>query len=131
LAGFKDPPWNSQGGWRCYITNIIKEADRAEKWNAKGVGFHNEQAKKWAPVLRWQLEKSKPKLVVMMGTKVEKLVKSLTAYGLIKLPAVSRIHHYSYIAFRPEKNKGPMHPERIEAYNASLLNVRKLFDAIK
>jgi len=131
LAGFKDPPWNASGGWHCYITNVIKGADRAEKWNVKDAYFHRKQALKWLPVLRWQLEISNPKLIVVMGNKVEKLIKYLINSGLLKFPETAKIHHYSYIAFRPEGTKGPMHPDRIENYNSSLMKIRRQFMAIK
>ena len=63
-AGFKDPEWNSPDGWHCYVTNVIKEAVYVKKWTKEK---KIEAAETWAPVLRWQLKQSSPKLIVLMG----------------------------------------------------------------
>lgn len=123
-AGFKDSPWNSPGGWHCYITNVIKNARYAEKW---GKGEKLKAAEIWAPVLRWQLEQSSPQLVVLMGGTVEKLVQHLEHQGMISPPSMRKIHHYSYIAFRAEGKLGPMHPERVKKYQGAMLSIRNEF----
>ena len=126
-AGFKDFPWDSPDGWHCYITNVIKEARYAGTW---GKGEKTEAAEVWSPVLRWQLEQSAPKLVVLMGRKVEKLARHLARQGMIALPPVRKIHHYSYIAFRPEGKLKRMHPERIKRYQETMYSVRCEFDEL-
>ncbi len=126
-ARFKDPQWNSIGGWHCYITNVIKEADYAEKWKKKTMEARRDAAKAWAPVLRWQLEQSAPRLVVLMGGKVEKHIQHLEKLDLISLPQTRKIHHYSYIGLRPQGKLGPMHPERVKAYRNEMLNIRERF----
>ncbi|MFC7540784.1 uracil-DNA glycosylase family protein [Siccirubricoccus deserti] len=67
--GFKDGPWDRRGGWRCYVTNLIKEADYAEAWKLRRERDHLRAAEAWAPVLRWQLDASRPRLVVLMGAR--------------------------------------------------------------
>lgn len=129
-ARFKNPKWDSIGGWNCYITNVIKEADYAEKWKKKTMEARRDAAKAWAPVLRWQLEQSAPRLVVLMGNKVESLIRHLDELDLISLPQIRKIHHYSYVAFRPQGKLRPMHPERVKAYRNAMLNIREHFDEI-
>ena len=128
-AGFKDPEWNSPDGWHCYVTNVIKEAVHVKEWTKEK---KVEAAETWAPVLRWQLKQSSPKLVVSMGKTVEKLMQHLEREGMIVLPPTTRIHHYSYIAYRPDKKRRlrPMHPDRIKKYQEVMLNVRREFDTL-
>ncbi len=123
--GFKDGPWDARGGWRCYVTNLVKEADYAEHWKAKGRGAHLIAAEAWAPVLRWQLEASRPRLVVVMGTQVAGLAEHLRRAGLVVLPDTMRVEHYAYVASRPAGRLGPMHPERVAAYLSSFAEVRR------
>ncbi len=124
-AGFKDSPWNSKGGWHCYVTNVIKEARYAGKFSKEG---KVEAAEVWSPVLRWQLEQSSPKLVVVMGGTVEKLVRHLEERSMISLPQARKIYHYSYIAYRAEGNLGPMHFDRVKRYQEEILEIRRDFD---
>lgn len=127
-ACFKDPRWDSIGGWHCYITNVIKEADYAEERKKRGKNALMIAAEAWASALRWQLEQSKPRLVVLMGNNVENLIRHLEELCLITLPQTRKIHHYSYVAFRPQGKLGPMHPERVKAYRNAMLNIREYFD---
>ena len=124
-AGLKKSEWNSPDGWHCYVTNVIKEAVRVKEWKKKS---KTEAAEIWSPVLRWQLEKSAPKMVVVMGGQVEKLVLHLKRKGMICLPPLRRIHHYSYIASRAEGKLGPMHPDRIRRYEDSVSDIRREFE---
>lgn len=125
LAKFKEGEWNSLGGWNCYITNIIKEADYVKRWNTKGTQHLIEAAEVWAPVLEWQIAYGRPKLIILMGKKVQKIAHSLGTKNLIQLPETRPIDHYSYVAFRAKRIKGkaaqgPMHPERVSAYLESI-----------
>ena len=124
-AGFKEPKWDSSDGWHCYITNVIKEAVYVKEWTDEKKA---EAAETWSPVLRWQLEQSSPKLVVLMGRQVEKLIWHLERKNMISLPPVRKICHYSYIASYAEGNLGPMHPDRIKRYQNAILKIRREFD---
>jgi hypothetical protein len=126
--GFKSGSIDSPGGWHCYITNVIKEADYAKKWREKTQLARNGAAEIWASVLDWELETSKPKLVVVMGGQTQKLLDHLQSTGRIRLPQVERITHYAYIGQRPQGKLGPMHPERIQAYDQEFTRIRKIFD---
>ena len=75
--GFKQGTIDSPGGWQCYITNVIKLADYTKDWREKSQVARNQVAEIWSSVLRWELENSKPKLVVIMGKQTEKLLDHL------------------------------------------------------
>ncbi len=122
-AGFKDGKVASLGGWKCYITNVIKEADYAGRWNQSDQQRHDDAADIWSGVLGWELETVKPKLVVAMGNKVERHLTRLDKAGKINLPALMKIDHYSYVAFRPRGKLGPMHPDRVRDYLESIRRV--------
>ena len=126
-ARFKDPEWNSSEGWHCYITNVIKEVVSVEEWTKEK---ETEATETWAPVLRWQLEQSSPKLVVFMGKTAEKWTLHLKRQDMISLPPVREICHYLYISDRAEGHRGPMHPERIREYQDAMLGIRREFDAL-
>jgi uracil-DNA glycosylase len=128
-SGFKEGAWDSIGGWNCYISNLIKEADYAEKWKGKGQHHRRNAAEVWAEVFRWELETARPRLVVLMGGRVTELVEHLERSGRLELPEVIRIDHYSYVAFRPSGKLGPMHPERVAAYRTQIADVRAHLEA--
>ncbi len=119
-AGLKDGDVASSGDWRCYITNVIKEADYAERWKKSGQLRRNNAADVWSDVLRWELEKVNPKLVVAMGNQVEKYLRHLDESGKIDLPKFKKVDHYSYVAMRPKGKLGPMHPDRVNAYHEEI-----------
>ena len=125
---FKTGSIDSPGGWECYITNVIKEADYTKNWRDKSQQARNGAAESWASVLAWELKTSKPKLVVVMGGQTQKLLDHLQSTGRIRLPQVERITHYAYIGQRPQGKLGPMHPERIKAYDQEFTRIRKIFD---
>lgn len=128
---FKTTRWNELGGWNCYITNLIKEADYAEKWKSKGKENRVIAATLWAPVLNWEIQTAKPKLLVLMGGVVRDLVSELTGRGLLQLPAVAAIDHYSYIAHRPKGRLGPMHPARVADYHSDMAKIRTQFEEFR
>lgn len=122
-AGFKKGEPASLGGWNCYITNIIKEADYASSWEAKTDKLRLVAAKLWAPVFDWQMNSGKPMLIVLMGKKVAKLVEQLGACGDINLPKTASrasIDIYTYVANFPKGNLPRMAPERVRDYIKSI-----------
>lgn len=123
--GFKRSPPEASGGWQCYITNIIKQPDYAKLWRNKSQRRRNEAALRWAPLFQWELEQGRPRLVVALGKTVEKMLKSLDGTR-IDLPALECIPHYSYVAHRPRGKLGPMHPERVAAYDEEFRRIAGL-----
>lgn len=114
--GFKDAPTSAHGGWHCYITNVIKEADYAEAWRGSPMDRQRAAVRCWAPVLRWELEQSQPRLLVALGKTVARELAWVAETGVV-VPEVVTIQHYSYVALRPRGKQGPMHPERVAEYS--------------
>jgi hypothetical protein len=67
--GFKTGTIDSRGGWRCYITDVVKSVDRAGAWNKRPEAERAKIAEAWAPVLAWELKLGQPKIVVSVGGK--------------------------------------------------------------
>lgn len=114
--GFKSAPVKAHGGWRCYITNIIKEADYAEHWRGSPAERQTNAIAAWTPVFRWELETSRPSLVVALGKTVRQALSRAERLGIV-LPETMVVQHYSYVALRPRGKQGPMHPERVAEYD--------------
>ena len=129
--GFKRGSANSPGGWRCYITDVIKSVDRVNAWNKLPQSERQLVAEAWAAVLAWELELGKPKIVVSVGDKADQLLNHLLRRRLI--PPVTRrmkVDHYSYIGSRPDARTrlGPRHPDRIAAWSEQFADVRAVLD---
>jgi hypothetical protein len=129
-VGFKASSWNEIGGWNCYVTNLIKEADYAERWKKKGMDNRIGAATMWAPVLDWEIQTAKPKLLVLMGGVVRDLVSELKRSNRIRLPSIAAIDHYSYVAHRPKGHLGPMHPSRVADYHRDMAKIRAQFEGL-
>jgi hypothetical protein len=125
--GFKRGGPMTPGGWSCYITDIIKEADYVQTWRATSQARRNRVAEAWAPVLAWELAHSKPLLIVVMGKQAQRLLRHLsgTVPG-IRLPATQYLDHYAYIASRPQCSLGPMHPTRKRKYDNDFRRIARI-----
>ncbi len=126
--GFKSGTVDSPGGWHCYITNVIKEADYSSRWHEKSQEMRNRAAEIWSPVLSWELTTSKPRLVVILGGAADVLLKHLIFRKKIQLPEKMNIHHYSYIGQRAQGKLGPMESERVKQYSNDFDHIRMKFD---
>jgi hypothetical protein len=124
--GFKTGEIDSPGGWRCYITNVIKETEYAGKWRSSGKERIREALDRWKPLFEWEIEYGNPRLVVALGDTVRRHLDYLAARG-VRLPEIVTIRHYSYVAMRPEGRKGPMHPDRVAAYDAQFASIAARF----
>ncbi len=125
--GFKTGTIHSQGGWRCYITNLIKLAEKAEKWKKQPPAHQQHMARLWAPVLAWELQMGQPRVVVSVGRRVDEYLSHLATHKLLpKIACRIAVDHYTFIAMRPDPKTGlgPMHPQRIDAYRAQFAKVR-------
>lgn len=129
--GFKDGTWATQDGWQCYITNVIKEADYVKTWRAKTQQQRYQVADVWSSVLRWELDQTKPVLVVTMGQQVARLINHFINTGQLSFPRVEAIEHYSYIAHRPRDKQGPMHPLRVQEYDNDFARISATIQALK
>jgi hypothetical protein len=114
--GFKDGTLDSPGGWRCYITNVIKEADYAGDWRRSSKERVRLTLDRWMPVLAWEIRHGAPRVVVALGDSVRRHLDYLATRGL-RLPKRATIWSYVYVASRPDGKRGPMHPERVAEYS--------------
>lgn len=98
-CGGRDAP----GGWRCYITNFIKQMDTASAWAEKP--GKKVIAERWLGVLKWELSQVKPQIVFCVGGRVWDYVKFFRRKGLLFVPMAHRIWSYSARGGRqvPEK----------------------------
>jgi hypothetical protein len=129
-AGFKMTSPETPGGWKCYITNIIKEADYAKNTGAKTQADRNLSADIWFEVLKWEFETGKPKLIVTMGGQAEVLLRHLQVKNGLVLPRVINITHYAYIGQRPDRVRKLKagDPIRIKEYKAEIAHVKRVFE---
>jgi hypothetical protein len=125
--GFKTGGAFTGGGWRCYITDVIKSSYRVSDWQKEESEVRREVAEAWSPVLRYELEHGQPKLLVILGKKTRQPLLHLERQRLIpELPEHRTIHHYSYIASRPQGKLGPMHPDRVAAWDTEFARIAAL-----
>ena len=128
--GFKKGTIDSPGGWKCYITNVVKETDYSKRWHEKTQEVRNTAAEIWSGVLAWELANTKPKFVVIFGGSTETLLNHLESIGKIKLPKSEKIKHYAYIGQRAEGKLGPMHPDRIKRYSEDFDRIQNTFNTL-
>jgi hypothetical protein len=131
-AGLKSGDPASDEGWKCYITNAIKEPEIVAIRNAqkRDKRYWQEQAKRWLPVLQKQIDSGAPRVLVAFGGQAHKILVHMKSLGLT-CPPVIKINHYSYVMFRPEAGtrRGPRHPDRIAKFKSSISAVAKAYDA--
>jgi hypothetical protein len=126
-AGFKTGGPDTPGGWRCYVTNLIKAAEHVGQRRAtKPIAVRMADARLWAPVLRWQLEVGAPDCLVLMGGTVADLFRHLVDHRAVPLPPqVERIESYASVAARPQGGLGPLHPDRVAAYRQAIAAIAR------
>ena len=89
--GGRDTP----GGWHCYITNFIKQVDKASEWNKKLRQEKKDIAGHWLDILKWEIRHVDPQIVFCVGNNVWGYVEFFQSEGLLTLPNPHRIWHYS------------------------------------
>ena len=131
-AGLKRGAPERDEGWRCYITNAIKEPERVATRNElkRNARYWQRQAERWWPVLQAQIDSGRPKVFVALGAQTHKILRYMIHAGL-KCPPIVKIDHYSYVMFRPEARtkRGPRHPDRIAEFKASVRAIADQYDA--
>ena len=124
--GFKSGPAFEPGGWRRYTTDVIKSSYRVKDWQKTADDVRLAVAEAWAPVLRFELETAPPKLVVVLGKKTLVPLDHLVRKRLIPpLAEIVTIYHYSYLGSRPQGKLGPLHPERVAAWDADFARIAR------
>jgi hypothetical protein len=92
-AGLRTALPSEPGGWRCYITNVIKEADRVKDFVARD---KYRPATQWADILRWEIQEVRPKVIFTVGASATSLVTWLQAHGHVQpFPRPRQVVHYS------------------------------------
>ena len=95
------------GGWRCYLTNVMKSTVFVKDWNGTTAAQQLRVAELWAPVLRYELEVGRPRVLIVLGTKAERALRYLAKNRLLpKPPVMHQIEHYSYVMHRPDNRRG-------------------------
>jgi len=72
-AGFTDGGPLTPGGWRCYLTNVVKSVDEATSAEPPSAV----EARIWAPVLAAQLADGRPALLVTLGRQACELLEGI------------------------------------------------------
>jgi hypothetical protein len=91
--GLKSTPPQRPGGWRCYITNVIKEADVVRDFTSRN---KHAIAIEWADVLAWEFEQVVPTALFTFGDSATGLVRLLQDRSLIpRSPRPHKVMHYS------------------------------------
>lgn len=125
-AGLKEGHPEASGGWKCYITNAIKEPERVGLRNEKkrDSRYWKDQARRWLPLLQAEIDAGHPKVLVALGAQVEKILQCMRSIGL-RAPQIRKINHYSYEMLRPEAGtrRGPRHPDRIREFKDSIREI--------
>jgi len=124
--GFKDGPAYEAGGWRCYITDVIKAAAFVKDHRLKSNRQFMAAAEAWAPALRWELEHGQPLVVVSVGDKARRALTHLIKTEMIPtIPSRCHIPHYVYIAQYPDnKRKLPGgHQIRVDEYEQQFADI--------
>jgi hypothetical protein len=93
--GLKTNPYNERGGWECYITNVIKQANVVKTQRALSVLDKRKQAAEWAEILKWELSQVDPKYVFCVGDKSFNYVNWLQRMGFLEKFPLCKCWHYS------------------------------------
>lgn len=93
--GLKSSPPDKKGGWRCYITNVIKEMNIVSDHQTLSSADYNEMAKQWASILVWEIEQVRPVHVFAVGKRALDRVNWLMSRNLIPPVRPQLVNHYS------------------------------------
>lgn len=128
--GFKGGTWDSPGNWRCYITDVIKSAFIVNGWNARTAADRKQVAEWWAPVLDQELTIGKPRVLVTVGARAERLLEHVEGKGLLSVPPPAEarvaIKHYVFVMSRPQGGVAGGDPARIRAWGERIAEIAKL-----
>ncbi|OAI40060.1 hypothetical protein AYO39_00170 [Actinobacteria bacterium SCGC AG-212-D09] len=111
-AGFRRGGPMERGGWRCYITDVIKSAAVVKDFSALKGSERWELACAWAPVLEWELSWGRPRIVVFVGDRAERFTMRLIRERKLSNPErewgarFRRVPHYVYVTRRPDTRRG-------------------------
>ena len=129
-AGLKDEPACEDCGWRCYITNTVKEPKiiTNQNQNSRKKAYWQKQADRWQSVLQAQIYLGSPKVIVASGNQAYEILKYMESQGL-KCPSIEKVDDYSYITNRPDniQNLPPNHNIRRTQYKRNIFNIARKY----
>ena len=129
-AGLKDEPACEDCGWRCYITNAIKEPKIVtyHSMDSQKNSYWREQADRWQSVLQAEIKSGSPMIIVTLGNQTHIILKYMETKGL-KCPDIKKIYSYSYITDRPDNQQQLKrnHAERRKQYKRSIADIARQY----
>ncbi len=129
--GFKDGSPMAPGGWRCYLTCLVKELDYTNSLERMSPALYRQYALTWLPVFQWELSQAKPPLLVAVGGRVESALHFLARKNGLRLPRLFSISNPAYIATRSCGELGPMHPLRLQEFDEEFQQLSGFIDYLK
>ena len=100
--GLKDGAIWEPGGWRCYITNAIKQAAIVGEWGDTPWHEKLRAARLWSEILQTEFDAVRPATVFCIGGNAHWMVKWLQRNAGVDVPGpIRRIWHYS--AYRSDE----------------------------
>lgn len=93
--GLKVSPPAAKGGWRCYITNVIKEMNVVGDHRKLQTADYRQMARTWAPILQWEIDQVRPVHVFTLGQRAHDRVSSLRREQMVQMPQPKLVNHYS------------------------------------
>lgn len=116
------------GGWRCYITDVMKSVVRVTDWHGTSTQEKNHVAEAWAPAVRYELEHGRPEYIVFLGENARKFMRHQHAQGLIPaLPTNDWIYHYSYLMHRPAGKLKAGYPDRLAVWDQEFADIGRRY----
>lgn len=67
--GLKDGTVKTKGDWRCYITNVVKEANIVGQQRRLSAEEERKQVRDWSDILAWEISQVQPSVAVLVGQK--------------------------------------------------------------
>ncbi len=84
-----------RGGWNCYITNVIKQSEKAIIHEITDNEIKRQMARDWADILNWEFDYVKPRYVFCVGGAAHTYVRLLQRERLLKNFHAYEVCHYS------------------------------------
>lgn len=94
-SGFKDPPPESQEGWHCYISDIVKCGSYPDEWR-KNISRIKIAKRCVQRHLSQEIQMLDPVMIVLMGAATASLFGQTV--GHLHGVKICRIHHYAYVS---------------------------------
>jgi hypothetical protein len=121
-VGFKTGTIDSSGGWKCYITDLVKADSPPSEWDSTSEAVRKTAYETWLPVLEWEFSRGHPRLVVTVGRDVDRRFDDIwPALQRVAQRPLQRttIRHYAFF------NRGSDTPANRQKYEVQFDDVVK------